>query len=371
MSPMLTRRHLLKLAAAGSVAASTRFTHVLSGAEDAAPITKPTATIGAYYFDGWAGKSDRWQDDPAWQKLNPPTHLTKRMLAEYAGREPVWGWRDDSLEIVERQIDLAADNGISFFSFCWYWDKDPRKIADQCLHTGMNLFLRAKNNHRLKFCLLVANHAPFLLRGAEDWKAAAEHWMPLFKHKQHITVGGKPLVVIFNPSNSDREGFEALQAAAKAAGLPGLAIAGCGGGDAKVGFTHRTHYNIVPGYAAGSQEHKYADLAAAHQAAWKGSAQQPYIPEVTAGWDKRPWEGPSGLGQQQGWYFPDRSPEQFRQFLQSAVKWMDEHPDQTTAERLVLIYAWNEFGEGGYIAPTKADLDGAYLKVIREVTTSR
>ena len=61
------------------------------------------------------------------------------------------------------------------------------------------------------------------------------------------------------------------------------------------------------------------------------------------------------------------TPEQFQDFLCSAIDWMDEHPEQTTAERLVLIYAWNEFGEGGYIAPTKGDPDGAYLKVIKSV----
>ena len=89
---------------------------------------EPRATVGAYYFDGWAGSSERWKDDPAWTKLHPPTHLTKRMIEEFADREPIWGWRDDTLEIMERQIDLAADHGIAFFAFCWYWNKDPQKL---------------------------------------------------------------------------------------------------------------------------------------------------------------------------------------------------------------------------------------------------
>ena len=70
-----------------------------------------------------------WKEDPSWTAFNPPTHLTKRMLEEFAEREPVWGWRDDSLAIMERQIELAADNGITFFAFCWYWNKDPQKVA--------------------------------------------------------------------------------------------------------------------------------------------------------------------------------------------------------------------------------------------------
>jgi hypothetical protein len=219
----------------------------------------------------------------------------------------------------------------------------------------------------MKFCLLVANHQGFLIGGPDNWSKAAGCWMPYLTHKQHVTVDGKPLVLLFNPADSTREGLDRLQAAAAKAGLPGVAVAACGRGDSKSGFTHRTYYNIVPGYADGPQERKYAELAAAHQKAWSGSKQQPFIPEVTAGWDKRPWEGARGLNQKPGWYFPDRTPAAFGQFLQSAVDWMDQHPEQTTEERLVLIYAWNEFGEGGYIAPTEGDREGEYLKAVKAV----
>ena len=53
--------------------------------------------------------------------------------------------------------------------------------------------------------------------------------------------------------------------------------------------------------------------------------------------------------------------------MQSAVDWLDKHPEQTTKERLVLVYAWNEFGEGGYLAPTKGDPEGRYLKALKSV----
>jgi len=88
---------------------------------------------------------------------------------------------------------------------------------------------------------------------------------------------------------------------------------------------------------------------------------------LSVGWDKRPWEGPSGLGQKEGWYYPDRTPEQFTGFLRDAIAWMDNNPDQTTQERILLIYAWNEFGEGGFIAPTRGDADGLFLKALRSV----
>jgi hypothetical protein len=329
--------------------------------------TKQCATIGAYYFDGWSGHNRQLAADQQFAKLNPPTHLTKRLLGEFAGREPIWGWRDDKLEVVEQQIDLAANHGIAFFAFCWYFHEDPNEIAKDSLNTGLELYLKAKNNHRIKFCLLVANHAGFEIKGTAEWKQAADLWMPYLNHKQHVRINGKPLIIIFSPQGGDKAGFEYIQTSARKAGLPGVAIAACNAGDPDTGYTHRTHYNIIPGYASGSEEHPYTELLTAHQQQWRGSGQHPYIPVITAGWDKRPWEGADGLGQTEGWYYPDRTPSQFAAFLESAIQWMDQHPDQTTAERIVLIYAWNEFGEGGYIAPTKADPDGAYLKALKSV----
>ncbi len=337
----------------------------LNGWAEAGQAPGPRAVVGAYYFDGWAGKH-RLADTEAWAK-EAPTHLSRRMLEEFPEREPIWGWRDDRQEIVEQQIDLAADHGIAFFAFCWYWHATPDQIRDDPKHAGLNLYLTARNSSRMKFCLLVANHEGFLIGGAENWRRAAEGWMSYFQDKRYVTVEGKPLVIIFNPADGSSEGLAALQAAAKKAGLPGVAVAGCGRGDLKQGYTHRTHYNIVPGYAGGSQEHPYAELAVAHQKAWYGSREQPYIPEVTAGWDKRPWEGPQGLGQKPGFYFPDRTPAAFGGFVQAAMDWMDRHPEQTTKERLVLVYAWNEFGEGGYLAPTKGDPQGQYLKALKSV----
>jgi predicted glycoside hydrolase/deacetylase ChbG (UPF0249 family) len=342
------------------------------GGEPGAKGTAPSAMVGAYYFEGWAGRS-ALADDPSqpWAR-NAPTHLTRRMLEEFPEREPIWGWRDDALDIMERQIDLAADHGLAFFAFCWYWHDNGRAINPQGIHEDpkhicLDLYLKARNRDRLKFCLLVANHAGFEIKGADNWKQAVEFWMPYLKHPQHVRVGGKPLVILFHPGDGDREALTAMQEAARQAGLPGLAIAGCGGGSVETGYTHRTHYNIVPGYAAGAERHSYAELVAANRAAWGGRPEQPYIPIVTAGWDKRPWEGPQGLNQPAGSYYPDRTPAQFADFLRGALAWMDQHPDQATAERLVLIYAWNEFGEGGYVAPTKGDPDGNYLEALRSV----
>ena len=337
---------------------------------------KKDIQIGAYFFDGWSGKN-RYADDPdqPWAK-NAPTHLTKRFVEEFQGREPLWGWRGDSQEIVEKQIDLAADNGIDFFLFCWYWRDNKgsintQAIENESLHTQMHMYLKAKNKERLKFALLVANHGGSEIVGADNWEAAARYWMKYFKDEQHVTVDGKPLVVIFNSSGIDKESTDRMQQVAIDNGFPGLVIAGCGNPSPEAGFTHRTHYNIVPGYAAGSEEHAYSELVEAHKKNWIGTEEMPYIPEITVGWDKRPWEGPDGRGGGEGWYYPDRTPEQVENFVRDAISWMDENPTKTTKERIVLLYAWNENGEGGYLMPTKGDPNGEFLKAVKRVADDR
>ena len=54
---------------------------------------KPRATVGAYYFDGWSG---------------PTKHVTKLLETKYADRKPVWGWYDDTVEIMQKQIELLC-----------------------------------------------------------------------------------------------------------------------------------------------------------------------------------------------------------------------------------------------------------------------
>ena len=352
----------------------------LAGCVDSVKKEK-VATIGVYYFDGWAGKSSKADNpDEPWTK-NAPTHLTKRFVEDFSSRQPVWGWRDDTQEIMERQIDLAADNGVDFFFFCWYWHDNKGAINTDAIedlpyHTSMNLYLKAKNKNRIKYSLLIANHGGFEILGNENWEEAVRYWSKsYFKDPQYITIDGRPLVVIFETGDQaiNNEQLARMQEVAKEEGFKnGLAIAGCGrGAKRKSGFTHSTHYNVIPGYASGSEEHKFMELVNATKAEWGGTEQQPYIPLLTSGWDKRPWEGPDGLNQPEGWYYPDSTPEIFKGFLTDAINWMKDNPTKTTKEKIVLIYAWNELGEGGYLVPTKGDPDAAKLKIIKEVVEGK
>ncbi len=103
-----------------------------------------------------------------------------------------------------------------------------------------------------------------------------------------------------------------------------------------------------------------------HEDIWNQFAQRnplPYMPCVTTGWDKRPWEAPDLPPEKLAVYYPDRTPPQVADFVTRAIRWLDGHPDKTPQERIVLLYAWNENGEGGFLTPTKSQGD-AYLKAV-------
>jgi hypothetical protein len=135
--------------------------------------------------------------------------------------------------LTEKQIDLAADHGIQYFSYCWYWKNNkgpinPEAIENDSKHLPMQMFMKAKNNNRMEFCLLVANHAGAEIVGTEAWKQASDYWIAnLFKHPRYLRLEGKPVLMIFLPNGADKEGLSYLQEAARKAGFPGVAVVGC------------------------------------------------------------------------------------------------------------------------------------------------
>lgn len=303
--------------------------------------------IGAYYFDGWG--------------TDKSSAFTSKLLNQYPERKPIWGWRDDSLEIMERQIDIAAENGIDFFAFCWYWADDmgafnEKAVKSKPAHISLDLFLKAKNKNKMKFCIMIANHDGARIQGEENWRRAVDYFADnYFKDPQYFCVDSNPVLIYYLPQEPHNH-LVAMREEAVIKGFKGLYTMSCGYN--LDGYDAMTWYNAFNGKKQ-SEAHEYKELSKYIESAWRIIPENIVVaPLCSAGWDKRPWEK-----KENSVYYINRSPRVFRKHLYKAVDYLGSRGKPNP---IIMIYAWNEYGEGGYLAPTLGDKKGRYLKQVKK-----
>ena len=106
----------------------------------------------------------------------------------------------------------------------------------------------------------------------------------------------------------------------------------------------------------------YDDMVDGYERIWTGTARAgilDYVPVTEPGWDSRPWHGDGALVR------TGRTPDKFRGMLARARAFVDRHP-VAEGKKVVLIEAWNEYGEGEAIEPHR-EWGFAYLDAIRSV----
>ena len=325
------------------------------GARATAP-AKPAVVVGAYYFDGWNHKN---------------SHVGKLLATRFAYRKPIWGWYDNTDTIVREQINLAADHDIAFWAFDWYY---KTRANNNALH----LYLKAPNRNRLRFCLNMCSPIP-----AGEWGSFCGRVLAYFKQPTYLKLRGQPLLIVYAPNRlirnlggvaATRRAFGRLRAKAKKAGISGIQIAACTGPGhlnrfVKAGYTLLTGYNYRPVYnVLHSKPEPYSALMAHSRKIFDkfAGAPLPYIPVITSGWDWRPWNlnhRPST------WFF--RTPRDVERFVRMGVRWIYHYYyyNRAPARHLLLLYAWNENGEGGWLTPTAIRGD-AYLDAVQRAVAT-
>ena len=334
--------------------------------ETAVPLPRPVSTgpyqVGAYYFPGWPTR-DKWTVLDAFPERMP-------ILGYYAEGDP---------RVMDWQIKWAVEHGISFFAFDWYWDRGQRQL-EHALDLG---YLRARFRPFLKFCLLWANHNEAGSSSEADLLAVVDFWIArYFRQPEYLTVDGKPVVIIFTPRQLRADmGSEAVAAALRrmrarveAAGFPGLFVMGSVRPNrdeqarlAAEGYDAGTGYNYPRAGMADQSALRgsYDDAVEGYERIWTdiaGAGIVPYVPVAEPGWDARPWEGDKALVR------TGRTPEKFRDMLTRARVFVDRHP-VAGGKRIVLIEAWNEYGEGEVVEPHR-EWGFAHLDAIRAVFTT-
>lgn len=323
------------------------------------PVSTGEYQVGAYYFPGW------------------PTHEKWRPLDAFPERMPLLGYyAEGDPMVMDWQITWAVEHGIAFFVFDWYWDRGQRQL-EHALHGG---YLAARFRPFLKFCLLWANHNPPGSFSEADLLAVVHYWIAeYFRRSEYFTIDGKPVVIIFSPDLLRKDmGSAAVGAAIRlmrarmaAAGFGGLFLIAVGQSDgADLSVLRAEGYDATTGYnypRAGMPDQTalrapYDSAVDGYERIWNRIAAAgilDYVPVTEPGWDSRPWEGEKALVR------TGRHPDTFKRMLERARDFTDRHP-MAGGQKLVLVEAWNEYGEGAAVEPHR-EWGFRYLDAIREV----
>jgi len=290
------------------------------------------------------------------------------MKDSFKDRESKWGWVTGTQDIMNNQIKLASDAGLHFFSFCWYYNKKD----DHGLNNAVELYLNSPNNAKLKYCLLVANHKGFEI-GPEDWPIVVDKWLRYFRKNTYLKVGGKPFITFFDldgllkkfgSSVAVNKAFAELKDKASKEGLNGVTIAINTHGDKwTVKMAEECGADILTGYnyhtaAFGNRSKQRIpidNLIEEERKVWNKittASKLPYIPVATLNWDPRPWANGSNKFASDP-YYTGFSKKSVYNSVKSIVNWIADNPGRTSQEKVALLYAWNEYGEGAWLTPSK------------------
>jgi hypothetical protein len=319
------------------------------------------AKAGAYYFDGWTGTY--------------PNHITKSLVDDYSNRKPKWGWITSNQKTIDKQIKAASNSGLSFFTFCWYFNP---LTEFEPLNSALKFYKKSKNREALEYNLLIVNHEPHSI-GPSDWEKLTTLWINEFNEKTYIKIDfGKPLIIFYSLKNLvDKFGgsiklkaaLDRFRIKAKATELPGVTIAVCVDVDVdQIELATKCGFDLVTGYnyhTAGFPQSYKKLMPVPIDSLQKGeikvwnyisrSSAIKFIPIVTLNWDPRPWAS-TGNNYNSRPYYTGFSEKSVRTSIRGGLTWLDSNRSKTTAERIILIYAWNENGEGAYLTPTIKDL---------------
>jgi len=330
---------------------------------------------------------------------------TSRFAGHYQPKVPLWGYEmDDDPEVMEKWIDAATGHGVNVFIFDWYWF-DGGPFLESSINNG---FLQAKNNEKMNFYIMWANHDvkknywnhykydsdSLLWTGSvdqENYRIIVDRVIRQYFHKpNYFKIDGKPVFSIFNFPKfvedcgglaGTKEALDYFREETRKAGFPGLHVqiiafggngsnpgilrAGLAEGKSNTDLVYHLGINSVTKYNWGQGEGVedyivWGEQAMKRRENWDEALNIPYFPNVSIGWDDTPRFPAKGEADVIHY---NNSPESFAAYLQRAKDYLDAHPDQP---RLITLFSWNEWVEGGYLLPDMR-YEFGYLEAVDKV----
>ena len=357
------------------------------------PSIRDDVTVGVIRWDAWhtpaAGSAHGRGGGPVKameDSLNPHRYRHRAPFFARVDERDVLRIDGYTQGIVDQEIAFAKRGGIDYFAFLLYEE-------NTCMSQGLSLYLSSARRRDVNFCA-IASATTF--GGVAAWQDGIGRIVRLMKEPGYQTVcGGRPLLYLFRLEEKwvsawggpegTRQLFGRLRAAVRAAGLgePYLValqvsaekakrMADLVGADALSDYAQQKSGAGVP----------YSELAAHAHAFWEACAAtgNAVVPLAMAGWDRRPrvehpvpWETWQKPGAGLDTFYVSPTPAELAGHIREAMDWSAARRERCPA-KTVLVYAWNEHDEGGWLCPTLgADgrPDAARLRAVAEMRSQR
>jgi len=329
------------------------------GAQEVGQPSRPL--VGAIRWDAWHGELS--EVGKAVEKtLSPPKyHFRLPWFAKIHpdGKVTI---RGESQEVLEQEIAYARQAGLDYWAFVTYPEDHPLSLP--LLHF---LKLLPERRQGLRFCNIV-EWARF--GGPQHFHRWVERLIGYFRDPSYVRVlGERPLLYLLTHDEdwvlkqwgsveAFKEVVDSLRREAKLAGLnePYLVVMHFSPerGDEirrQIGADALSSY-AVAGWTT-PEGAPFSKALYAMKWIWNEMAKRaPTVPIVSFGWDPRPridnpvpWHKPKLL------FYQTFTPEECAQALKEALDFVAANP-QACPANTVIIYAWNEFDEGGWLCPT-------------------
>ncbi len=377
----------------------------------------PGYDLAVYYFPNYHQNDVR--NEIRYGKGWSEWELIKSAQPRFEGHKqpliPLWGYTNESDPVVmEMKINAASQYGIDVFIYDWYYYNDG-KFLEKGLEEG---FLKVKNNNKVKFALMWANHdwvdlfprnpetggLPLFYPGnitPETFDKMTDYIISeYFMQPTYWMIDGCPYFSIYETyrfiesmggRENARAALEKFRVKTKKAGFRDLHLNAVVWGvqilpNEKVlknpaelleyfSFNSTTSYVWV--HHAGLESFPETEYNTLRDKYFRfcddfsKTIMQPYHPNVTMGWDATPRCDQKFNFRSAGYpcmaVLKNNTPENFRQALEFARSRVQPKPGHPA---IITINSWNEWTEGSFLEPER-EYGYQYLEQILEVFKSK
>ena len=327
--------------------------------------------VGAIRWDAWVG--EKWAAGLEVERILsgiPVSNPSAAAVTDYHFRVPWFGKilpdnrvlaRHTDILTVEREIRYAKAAGIDYWATVWYGDQND---ATGSLHR--NLWVKSLQRNAFQWCHIFDGN----FRGAvgngtspAQKKLITDMVAIDFKSDAYVkTNSGRPVFYIHDAEGSYETCVNALFAECASQGVPDpFVIIGTfktSTDDINRVVAACRASGISSYVVAGNNDLAYTSNAETERDRWAlwNRCDGVAIPTVTAGWDNRPryycgcpWYANIEDLRNSWIQYPTLA--ELQKQVEDAIKFTQTNPKATDFQSII-IYARNEYDEGGYIAPT-------------------